>query len=129
MTNKQQIWLDKECLAAIKYLEQKGLCVENINICENKYLLPLFSIWKFSLQDGSLWWVVGGDLPVDHANGNVAFCSRDAVQHFSLKWQLQAENFLKANIEDQNKLAHELNAQAKTLFQIFNDESLWITNE
>jgi len=129
MTNNQQVWLDSQCSTAIDYLKQKGLIVDNITVCENKYLIPSFSIWKFNLHDNSQWWVVTGDLPVDHANGDVAFCSREAVHHFSLKWQLQAENFLKANIAEQDKLAQKLNGQAKTLFQIFNDESLWLTIE
>ena len=129
MKNTEQIWLDSQCSIAIEYLKQKGLLVDNISVCDNKHLIPLFSIWKFNLIDNSQWWVVAGDLPVDHANGDVAFCSREAVHHFSLKWQLQAENFLKANIEEQDRLAHELNAKAKTLFQIFNDESLWLTKK
>lgn len=128
MTNKQQEWLDQQCLLVIDYLKCKGFDVEGITVNENKYLMPLFSIWKFGLNDNSQCWVIGGDLPIDHACSDVAFNTREAVHHFSLKWQLQAENLMKANVAEQTTLAQLLNGQSKTLFQMFNDESLWLSN-
>jgi hypothetical protein len=128
MIKKQQEWLDNQCLISIEYLKLKGFDVDGISVFEKKYLMPLFLIWKFTLLDGSQCWVIGGDLPVDHANGDVAFCTREAVHHFSLKWQLQAQHFLKADVKEQNILGKLLNTQAKILFQIYNDESLWVTS-
>ena len=121
----QQAWKKAQYLIALEYLENKGYIIEDVLISENKYLMPLFSLWKLTLANKSALWVVGGDLPFDHANAEVALKARDAVRHFSLKWQLQAENLLAARVEKQNKLAHRLNSQAKILFQMFNDETLW----
>jgi len=128
MTDKQQEWLDQQCLLAIDYLKLKGFNVDGIIVNENKYLMPLFSLWKFDFIDNRQCWVIGGDLPIDHACADVAFNTREAVHHFSLKWQLQAEHLMEANMTKQTKLAQLLSSKSKTLFQMFNDESLWLSD-
>lgn len=122
---QQQQWVKEQYQAATKYLAEKGIITHSVTIEDSRYLVPLLALWKLTSTDGKMFWVLCGDLPSDHNLVDVAPNAREALRHFSLKWQMQAENLLQANDEEQNNFANLLISRADGLYQLYNDESLW----
>jgi hypothetical protein len=122
---EQQQWVREQYLVATKYLADKGLVTESVKVEDSRYIVPIFSVWKVTLFDKSKVWVICGDLPSDHSNESVAPNAREAIRHFALKWQMQAENLLRADTEDQNQFAHLLIGRSEGLYKMCEDEKLW----
>lgn len=122
---EQQKWIREQYLVATKYLAGKGLVADSVSVDESRYLVPIFSVWKIKLFDKQEVWVICGDLPTDHSSIDVAPTAREAVRHFSLKWQMQAENLLRADSEEQTKFAQLLVGRAEGLYQMFENDKLW----
>ncbi len=122
---QQQQWIKTQYQVATKYLAEKGVVTQSVQVEESRYLVPILALWKLTAIDGNKFWVLCGDLPSDHSSVEVAPNAREALRHFSLKWQMQAENLLQAKNEEQNKFAHLLIGRADGLYKLFNDESLW----
>lgn len=126
MTEEEQSkWVREQYLVATKYLADKGLVTSSVTPEESRYLVPMLAVWKLNLLDGTKTWVICGDLPTDHSNADVAPNARDAVRHFSFKWQMQAENLLKAQVSEQNKFAELLIGRAEGLYSLYENETLW----
>ncbi len=87
--------------------------------------MPFLAVWKLTSLEGKKFWVLSGDLPTDHINFEVAANAREALRHFSLKWQLQSENLLQADIKEQKDFAHLLIGRAEGLYKLCEDDSLW----
>lgn len=122
---EQQAWVKKQYQAATKHLADKGLVTESVAVEDSRYLIPLVAVWKLKLLDNTRVWVICGDLPTDHTNGDVATEAREAIRHFSLKWQLQAENLLKSGESAQADFAKLLIGRADGLYQLYSDDKLW----
>ena len=122
---EQQQWVRAQYQIATKYLAEKGMITESVIVEESRYLVPNVAIWKLNLINDAKVWVICGELPTDHANSDVSLNARDASRHFSLKWQLQAENLLKAGEHEQDSFAHSLISRAEGLYELFENEQLW----
>jgi len=122
---EQQHWVRSQYQVATKYLADKGLVTSSVKVEDSRYLIPALAIWKLSLLNGESYWVLCGDLPTDHSRIDVAPNARDALKHFSLKWQMQAENLLQAKSKEQNDFAHLLISRAEGLYQLCENEKLW----
>jgi hypothetical protein len=126
MTEEQhQHWIKKQYQLATKYLAEKGVITESVQVEDSRYFVPLLALWKLTSRDGNKFWVLCGDLPSDHNSVDVAPNAREALRHFSLKWQMQAEKLLQAKNETQNEFADSLISRADGLYKLYNDESLW----
>ncbi|WP_286235637.1 DUF4826 family protein [Thalassotalea sediminis] len=124
---EQQQWVREQYQTATKFLADRGLITKSVADTESRYLIPLMSVWKINLSDNTSVWAISGDLPTDYSPEVVAQNAREAVRHFSLKWQLQAENLLKDEAEESKKLAEHLISRAEGLYQLFDDEKVWQT--
>lgn len=122
---QQQQWIKTQYQVATKYLAEKGVITQSVQVEESRYLVPILALWKLTSIDGKKFWVLCGDLPSDHSSIDVAPNAREALRHFSLKWQMQAENLLQAKNKEQNEFAHLLIGRADGLYKLFNDEKLW----
>ncbi|PKI17641.1 DUF4826 family protein [Colwellia sp. 12G3] len=122
---QQQQWVKKQYQIATKYLAEKGIVTNSVSVEESRYLVPLLALWKLTAMDGKKFWVLCGDLPSDHSSIDVAPNAREALRHFALKWQMQAENLLQAKDEEQKTFAHLLIGRAEGLYKLYNDEPLW----
>lgn len=122
---EQQQWVKSQYQDATKYLAQKGLVTKSVAADDSRYLVPYVAIWKLTMNDGTKCWVIGGDLPTDHSSADVAPNAREAMRHFSLKWQMQAENLLGADDKSQNEFAQLLIGRAEGLYQLYENEKLW----
>ncbi|WP_246058432.1 DUF4826 family protein [Litorilituus lipolyticus] len=122
---EQQQWTREQYQVATKYLATKGLITQSVAVEESRYLVPILAVWKLNLNDGSKVWVLCGDLPTDHSSVDVAPSAREALRHFALKWQMQAENLFRADDKSQNDFANLLVSRSEGLYQLYDDESLW----
>ena len=122
---QQQQWIREQYQIATKYLAEKGVVTDSVKVTDSRYIVPLLAVWKLTAIDGKSFWVLCGDLPSDHSSADVAQDARAALRHFSLKWQMQAENLLQAKNEEQDEFARLLIGRAEGLYKLINDESLW----
>jgi hypothetical protein len=122
---EQQAWVKEQYQVATKYLAEKGMVTNSVKVESSRYLVPILAIWQLALMNGERYWVLCGDLPTDHSRLDVAPNARDALKHFSLKWQLQADNLLKAEDKAQNDFAQLLIGRAEGLYQLCENENLW----
>ncbi len=122
---QQQQWIKDQYQVATKYLATQGLVTDSVVVEESRYLVPIMSIWKLKALDGRYFWVICGDLPSDHNTFDVAPNAREAVRHFSFKWQMQAENLLKTGDKEQEKFAQLLIGRAEGLYDMYQQEKLW----
>ena len=86
---EQQQWTREQYQVATKYLAEKGIVTKSVQAQESRYIVPFLAVWKLTSLEGKKFWVLSGDLPTDHINFEVAANAREALRHFSLKWQLQ----------------------------------------
>ena len=122
---QQQAWVREQYQKATKYLAEKGLVTESVSDTDSRYLVPIMAVWKINLLDKTSVWVISGDLPTDHISLNGGLSARDAVRHFSLKWQLQAENLLRLDDKEQHQFAQLLIGRADGLYKIYEKAELW----
>lgn len=122
---QQQQWIREQYQIATKYLATQGLVTDSVVVEESRYLVPLMSIWKLKVLDGSYFWVICGDLPSDYNTFDAAPNAREAVRHFSFKWQMQAENLLKTGDKEQEEFANLLISRAESLYDMHQQEKLW----
>mgnify|MGYP005821687455 CR=1 FL=1 len=122
---EQQEWVRARYQDATKYLADKGLVTNSVSAEVSRYLVPFIAVWKLNLLDKKSVWVITGDLPSDHIDASVAEDARSAVKHFSLKWQLQAENLLKTNEAEKVKFGQLLVSRADGLYQMSEDDQIW----
>ncbi len=122
---EQQAWVREQYQTATKFLASKGMITESVADTESRYLVPLMTMWKINLVDKTSVWVICGDLPTDFAQLPVAKDAREAVRHFSFKWQMQAENLMKTGDAEQEKFAQLLISRAEGLYDLFEKDELW----
>jgi hypothetical protein len=132
MTEKSQLneqerqqWIREQYLVATKYLAEKGLVTDSVVTQESRYLVPLLSVWKLKLLDGSFIWTISGDLPTDHIKADIASSARESIRHFALKWQLQAEKLLQEQDKTQESFANILIGRSEGLYELYQNEKLW----
>ncbi|MCG9697018.1 DUF4826 family protein [Shewanella sp. Isolate11] len=127
---RTQVWIREHFQKANRFLAEKGVIPERVIAEESRYLAPFLAIWKLESKQpkSQTFWVMSGDLPTDYVDVSVAATARDAIRHFSMMWQLKAENLMKSGATQdptQAKFAQLLVSRAESLFQIHNDEKLW----
>ena len=87
-----------------------------------------------STRPDSFVWIICGDLPTDHVGSKAAATPRDALRHFALKWQMDAERYKVPAVrkahglpedKDVSHLTDQLIAKAEELYAIAEEDSLW----
>ena len=125
-----QQWIKEHFQKANRFLAEKGVIPSKVIADESRYLAPFLAVWKMESKQpkAQTFWVMSGDLPSDYVDVGVAKTARDAIRHFSMMWQLKAENLLKSGATadaTQAKFAKLLVSRAESLYQIHNDDKLW----
>ena len=123
-------WVREQFQKANKFLAEKGIIPSKVLEQDSRYLAPYLAIWKLESKQPQkkTYWVMSGDLPIDYVDVSVAETAREAVRHFSMMWQLKAENLIKSGATKdatQAKFAQLLVARAESLYKIQEDENLW----
>lgn len=130
MDKLRQEWVRTQFQKANRFLAEKGVIPSKVLTDESRYLAPYVAIWKMESKrpTSKTFWVMSGDLPSDFVDVKVAATARDAVRHFSMMWQMQAENLVRSGATrdaTQAKFAQLLVSRAESLYRIHNDENLW----
>ncbi|QSX35761.1 DUF4826 family protein [Shewanella sedimentimangrovi] len=126
----RQEWVRAHFQKANRFLAEKGILPGKVLVDECRYLPPYVAVWKMEAQKPAkqTFWVMSGDLPTDYVDVKVAGTAREALRHFSMMWQLKAENLIKSGaVKDptQAKFANLLISRAQSLYQMQADEKLW----
>ncbi|MCL1113109.1 MULTISPECIES: DUF4826 family protein [Shewanella] len=126
----RQEWVRTQFQKANRFLAEKGVIPSNVLASESRYLAPYLAIWKMESKQPKkqTFWVMSGDLPSDYVDVKVAATARDAIRHFSMMWQLKAENLHKSGMTKdatQMKFAQLLVSRAESLYKMHQDEKLW----
>ncbi|MCL2914709.1 DUF4826 family protein [Shewanella corallii] len=126
----QQEWVREQFQKANKFLAEKGVIPGKVLTDQSRYLVPYVAVWKMesSQPKKKQFWVISGDLPTDYVPADVAPSAREAIKHFSLTWQLKAENLIQSGaVKDptQAKFANMLVSRAQSLYKMQQDEKLW----
>ncbi|MCH1931368.1 DUF4826 family protein [Shewanella sp. A25] len=133
MEKMRQEWVRAQFQKANRFLAEKGVIPSKVLADESRYLAPYLAIWKMESKRPSTktYWVMSGDLPSDFVDVKVAKTARDAIRHFSMTWQMQAENLIRSGATrrdaTQAKFAQLLVSRAESLYRMHNDEKLWGT--
>ena len=126
----RQEWVRTQFQKANRFLAEKGVIPSNVLANESRYLAPYLAIWKMESKQPKkqTFWVMSGDLPSGYVDVKVAATARDAIRHFSMMWQLKAENLHKSGATKdatQMKFAQLLVSRAESLYKMHQDEKLW----
>jgi hypothetical protein len=84
-------------------------------------------------ETAAFHWIICGDLPTDHIPSSVAATPRDALRHFSLKWQLGAARYDDPATREAagmdtlptDERGAKLAVIAEALYAMAEDDSLW----
>lgn len=120
-------WVREQFQRANKHLAENGVLFESVVTEESRYLAPYVAVWKIKTTDNKYYWVISGDVPCDYLPYELEKTARAAIRHFSLLWQVKAENIRKTDTTDQTQLdfAELLESRAEGLYDIQAEESLW----
>jgi len=89
---KFQQWAQDQMKAMAKHLASAGLVVKDEVRIEARWHYP----FRILVAQGygrrtpdDKYWLIGGDVPLDHVEARAAADARAALRHFALRWQVQ----------------------------------------
>jgi regulator of protease activity HflC (stomatin/prohibitin superfamily) len=120
-------WVQEQFQRANKHLAEQGILFDTVVTEESRYLAPSVAVWKIKDTKKKFYWVISGDLPADALPASVATSARDAIKHFSMSWQLKAENILRNSTSDQvqKDYAALLGEKADLLYEVQEKDEWW----
>ena len=71
-----------------------GTAAEARPVWISPYKVLIAKVWEASQKSNFIWTISGEAVITDHVAGNVAATPREAARHFSLKWQMDADQLL-----------------------------------
>ncbi|WP_133407125.1 DUF4826 family protein [Parashewanella tropica] len=126
----QSAWVREQFQKANRFMAEKGIIPHKVHDKESRYLVPFIALWKMETKQPTkkTYWVLSGDLPSDIVEVSVAKTAREAVRHFSMTWQMKAENLIRTGVTrepTQAKYANLLISRAEDLYKMQADDKLW----
>jgi hypothetical protein len=131
-------WIKEQLHEAVRELGDKGIVESIIVEAKPAWVFPfqilLGKIREKDQSGGFAWFICGEEIPTDYMHSSKASSPREAVRHFSLKWQLKATRKNEAHLKSAGKwmpgtqLDHgnnQLVEQAEALYELVNEDSLW----
>ncbi len=122
-----QEWVRLQFQRANLHLAEQGIVMESVAVAESRYLPPLIAVWKIHGLNKNVVWAISGDVPVDYLPVAVAADAREAIKHFSYRWQLKAQQIIDNGISDQTSADYVqlLVGRANMLYDLSESETLW----
>lgn len=123
LTPEQQegmVWAQGQLRNASKFLAEKGVILETVFNEVSTYMTNKVAIFKIRDKERNKYWVITGDMPTDYAPASVAKDYKEAARHFSLNWQLKAENIIRmpTRTKVQSEFAQLLVNKAEELYSL-----------
>lgn len=120
--NELAAWVKQNFDNAVKELIRQNLIDGLMIEAKPAWVFPFKTIIgkaRVKDQPGDFLWFICGDVPFDRIAGSAAATPREAARHFALKWQLDASR--------EGELDSELVFKANALYQLTEDERIWIS--
>ena len=129
-------WNQSNYVEAMKYCDKHGFKVEKFDQKQSRVLPPVLAVWKIELatRPKSSIWLIGGEVMMDHVDATVAPNAREVLRHFSMSWQLKANQLQKAletnssgnlDVEQQTQVIDTLISKAEALYEMYSNEQAW----
>ncbi|TKB48909.1 DUF4826 family protein [Ferrimonas sediminicola] len=124
---QEQQWIRTQFQKANRHMAEKGLIPGKVYDKESRVLPPYLTLWKIMESGkGQKYWVLSGDLPTDLVEDTHIKSAREALRHFSLNWQLKAENIRRTSTDKtQLQFAALMISRAESMAQMQMDDRLW----
>lgn len=132
-----RVWMREILDKAVLDIEALGIFADEVVEARPVWSVPdkvMIGQLRVANEPGSFRWIICGDLPTDHISSTVAANAREALRHFSLKWQLDAARYEDPAMrkqhgldesKDWNHLTRQLVAKAEELYAMAEDDALW----
>jgi hypothetical protein len=133
----EEQWCEARRAQVAAYLEREGVAHGRIGEWPAWHVAPLVSVWAIESKkrpDWVGWWVICGDLPTDYISAAEIKHPREAVRSIAKEWRDQArlmttqdrpDDIRIGRPEDWASLAPLLEARARLLTDLADDDSLW----
>ena len=130
-------WAREQLRRAVDETTQRGVFVDQVVEAKPIWVLHekiAIGQARESSRPDSFVWLICGDLPTDYVGSQAAANPRDALRHFSLKWQMDAERYQDPAVrkahglsedKDVSHLTDQLVAKAEELYAIAEEDSHW----
>ena len=111
-----------------------GAAVEAVPVWIFPHKVLIAKVWGMGQKTRFIWTISGDDLITDHIPASMAATPKDAVRHFSLKWQMDADRLLalgksKAPVADTQlsigNYANKLIKDAEALYDLAERDDIW----
>lgn len=97
-TNEHRAWFKALLDETVQHMLKSGVLASVAIEASPVWMLPgqilISKIWPVAEKSKFIWAISGDAVITDHVPGNVAVNPRDVARHFSLKWQMDAEQVL-----------------------------------
>jgi hypothetical protein len=116
-------WIRKQLDSAVEQLIDLGAVSDRVAEARPVWSLPgkiVLGQIRDSDDPKSFKWFVSGDVRTDFIDGNIAAAPRDALRHFSLKWQLDVGRYTDPAAADR------LIGHAEELYDMVEEDRLWV---
>jgi hypothetical protein len=112
-----------------------GDAAEGVPVWSIPHQVFLGRFYDKATPTGGYWYVAGG-VPSDHIEAHLAGDARQALRHFSMKWQLQAAQIEEGSSTEQGdhppdfaNVAHNLSRSAEVLMACADNDDYWKKND
>jgi len=131
-------WIREILDKAVREIAELGVMADELVEARPVWSVPnkiMIGQVRVANEPTTFIWIICGDLPTDHISSTVASTAREALRHFSLKWQLDASRYddpatRKAfgldETQDWSRFTKQLIAKAEELYAMAEDEGLWL---
>lgn len=111
-----------------------GTAVEASPVWMFPYKILIAKVWGLGQKNRFTWTIAGEAIITDHIPGKMAAAPRDAVRHFALKWQMDADRLIalaNSNTPVEGKREHlgayanKLIRDAEALYQLTEQDGIW----
>lgn len=122
MEDTTKEWMRKLVDLAVRGTGEMGVYDEALIEARPDWALPnrlLLGKVRGRMNVRSFHWFICGEVPLDYLPGDVAASPREALRHFSMKWQLDAER------AGDEASANALIEHAEAVYALADEDSAW----
>lgn len=115
-------WMRKQLRLAVTGSEERGIFDESLVEVKPAWNLPMrlvVGIVRAHRDPRSAHWFICGEVPLDYLPPDTVASPREALRHFALKWQLDAER-----TGDPEK-AQALIGDAEAIYAVAEEPAFW----
>jgi len=132
-----ETWIRESFDRGVREITERGVLEGDMVEARVSWALPKIVVIgqvRETYDSESFLWVICGDLPTDHVGSTAATTPREALRHFSLKWQKDAAQYANPELREKHSLrtdvewdalAAKLARTAEGLYEIVDDDQFW----